>query len=262
MPTVSSSSSIRSEVRFFSQPSILGTVAILSAMVMCGKSPICCMTYPIRRRRLSGLTFVTSSPCKKILPEVGSMMRLIIFIVVVLPHPDGPTKTTISPSGISSERLSTAGCVWPGKTFVKSSSRIIISGAFAEPSFPKPLSVMQTPRSSKFPEHRKEPVEEQCQYDDGEHRPEHQVEGHRAADTRDPLEDVLSQPGTVHVGGDRGDPDDYERRYPYAGYYHRPRERQLYPEQPAPAAHPHAQRALRYRRIHAAQAHDRVAHYR
>src|SRR5918998_5923573 len=214
MLTVSRSSSTRSEMRFLSQPSIFGTVAMFSAMVMCGKSPICWITYPMRRLSLSPLTFVTSSPCKKILPEVGSMMRLIIFIVVVLPHPDGPTKTTISPSGISIERSSTAGCVCPGKTFVRFSSRIIISGAFATPVLPEPLSVMQTSRCSEFSEHRKEPVEEQGQHDYGEHRPEHQVEGNGAADAGDALEDVLSQSRAVHVGGDRRDPDDDQRRYP------------------------------------------------
>jgi hypothetical protein len=85
-------------MRSLSQPSILGTVAMLSAMVMCGKSPICWMTYPILRLSLSELTFVTSSPWRKILPLEGSIRRLIIFMVVVLPQPEGPTRTTISPS--------------------------------------------------------------------------------------------------------------------------------------------------------------------
>src|ERR671917_590540 len=40
----------------------------------------------------------------RISPSVGSMSLLTIRIVVVLPHPDGPTKTQISPSGISKER--------------------------------------------------------------------------------------------------------------------------------------------------------------
>ncbi len=42
------------------------------------------------------------------------MIRLIIFIVVVLPQPDGPTKITISPSLTSRVRLSTAGFFEPG----------------------------------------------------------------------------------------------------------------------------------------------------
>jgi hypothetical protein len=39
---------------------------------------------------------------------VGSISRLIIFIVVVLPEPDGPTRTTTSPSGMSMVTSSTA----------------------------------------------------------------------------------------------------------------------------------------------------------
>jgi len=48
------------------------------------------------------------------LPSVGSISRLIIFSVVVLPQPDGPTNMTIFPAGISSVRPSTAGFFWPG----------------------------------------------------------------------------------------------------------------------------------------------------
>ena len=40
-------------------------------------------------------------------------MRLTIRIAVVLPQPDGPTSTQISPAGTVSVRPSTAGCVGP-----------------------------------------------------------------------------------------------------------------------------------------------------
>ena len=40
-----------------------------------------------------------------------SIRRLTIRIAVVLPQPDGPTSTQISPAGTSSERSSTAGCL-------------------------------------------------------------------------------------------------------------------------------------------------------
>ena len=43
-----------------------------------------------------------------------SIMRLTIRIAVVLPQPDGPTSTQISPDGTVSERRSTAGSVCPG----------------------------------------------------------------------------------------------------------------------------------------------------
>src|SRR4051794_28631602 len=51
-------------------------------------------------------------------PSVTSIIRLTIRIAVVLPQPDGPTSTQISPAGTSSERPSTAGSVWPGYRFV------------------------------------------------------------------------------------------------------------------------------------------------
>ena len=38
-------------------------------------------------------------------PAVGSISRLIIRSVVVLPQPDGPTSTHTSPSGTSSDEL-------------------------------------------------------------------------------------------------------------------------------------------------------------
>ena len=43
-----------------------------------------------------------------------SIMRLTIRIAVVLPQPDGPTSTQISPAGTSSESESTAGSCRPG----------------------------------------------------------------------------------------------------------------------------------------------------
>src|SRR6266566_8914924 len=41
-------------------------------------------------------------------PRSGSISRLIMRSVVVLPHPDGPMRTQVSPSGISSDRSRTA----------------------------------------------------------------------------------------------------------------------------------------------------------
>src|SRR3954471_17184694 len=41
-------------------------------------------------------------------PDVGSTRRLTIRIVVVLPHPDGPTRTAICPTGTSRDRSLTA----------------------------------------------------------------------------------------------------------------------------------------------------------
>ena len=49
-----------------------------------------------------------SRPSMKILPEVGGIRRLIIFIVVVLPQPDGPSSTQTSPASTSMLTASTA----------------------------------------------------------------------------------------------------------------------------------------------------------
>ncbi len=68
----------------------------------------------MRRRSSSGELWVTSSPSSRMTPLVGSMMRLTIFIVVVLPQPDGPTSTTISPCGTTRSSSRTAGSLWPG----------------------------------------------------------------------------------------------------------------------------------------------------
>src|SRR5918998_4403805 len=228
MPTVSSNSSIRREVRSLSQPSIFGTVAMLSAMVMCGKSPICWITYPILRRRMSEFTFVTSSPWRKILPLEGSIRRLIIFIVVVLPQPDGPTKTTISPSYISIERSSTAGSSWAGKSLERFSSRIMVSAVCL--SSLVALSVTDPPGSRKFAEHVEERIEDQRQHDDAEYAAKHQVEGGNAADAGEPGEDVLAQPRTAHDGGDRRDTHEEHGGHSHPGNDDRPSQGQLDPQ--------------------------------
>src|SRR5215831_2564316 len=51
--------------------------------------------------RLFGGTFVTSWPCSRITPWVGSSKPAIIRMVVVLPQPDGPSREKNSPSRMS-----------------------------------------------------------------------------------------------------------------------------------------------------------------
>ncbi len=63
----------------------------------------------MRRRSSTAGSPATSSPSIVIRPPVGSISRLIIFMVVVLPQPDGPTRTQISPALMVSDRSSTAG---------------------------------------------------------------------------------------------------------------------------------------------------------
>ena len=61
-----------------------------------------------------------------IVPAVGSTSRLIILSVVVLPHPDGPTSATISPSAMSSVRSVTAGLTVPSNCLCTSTREIAV----------------------------------------------------------------------------------------------------------------------------------------
>ena len=61
---------------------------------------------------------MTSCPSIVIRPPVGSIRRFTIFMDVVLPQPDGPTRTQISPAGIVSVRSVTADDSAPGYCFV------------------------------------------------------------------------------------------------------------------------------------------------
>ena len=60
-------------------------------------------------RRSSATSIVAvSRPSTEIVPEVGLIIRLTMRSDVVLPQPEGPTRTVIWPVGASSVRLSTA----------------------------------------------------------------------------------------------------------------------------------------------------------
>ncbi len=70
---------------------------------------------------------VASTPSTQMVPEVGSMIRLIIFNVVVLPQPDGPTSVMIVPRLTSKLRSPTAGRADPPNVFDMCSNRIMAS---------------------------------------------------------------------------------------------------------------------------------------
>src|ERR1019366_282099 len=61
----------------------------------------------LRRRALTSIVAV-SRPSMEMAPDVGSISRLIIVREVVLPHPEGPAKTTISPERTSTDSSPTA----------------------------------------------------------------------------------------------------------------------------------------------------------
>ena len=60
---------------------------------------------------------MTSSPPTRTVPEVGSLKPAIIRSVVVLPHPDGPSREKNSPLTMS--RSSPSTTVVPPKTLVR-----------------------------------------------------------------------------------------------------------------------------------------------
>src|SRR4051812_15628753 len=91
-----------------------------------------------------------SSPSIAIVPEVGSIVRLIIRRLVVLPQPEGPTNTVISLVRSSIDRLSTA-TVPPGKALVTASNVIMeLSGS----SVPGPVPQRAGPLSRNLVQFR------------------------------------------------------------------------------------------------------------
>src|SRR5687768_13430813 len=79
-----------------------------------------------RRSSCTG-TAPRSRPSSSIVPLVGSISRLIMRSVVVLPQPEEPSSTVISRLGISSVRPSTATV--PSGYRLETSLNVIMSGA-------------------------------------------------------------------------------------------------------------------------------------
>ena len=55
----------------------------------------------------------TLTPSIRMSPSLSSIMRFTSLSAVVLPQPDGPTSTQISPAGTVSEKSPSAGSAWP-----------------------------------------------------------------------------------------------------------------------------------------------------
>ena len=122
---------------------------------------------------------VTSSPSITIRPWLGSIRRLIIFSVVVLPQPDGPTNITVEPAGISRVRWSTAGLAREPYCLVTPSSRIgtpVTSERASGAVFWAELrgSDTETSRGGQAPQQGEEEIEDEGHDDHsddaGEHR--------------------------------------------------------------------------------------------
>ncbi len=70
-----------------------------------------------------------STPPIEMDPEVGSISRLIMRSVVVLPHPDGPMSAMIEPAGTSRVNALTASLSLPGKRFVSAAREMALASA-------------------------------------------------------------------------------------------------------------------------------------
>ena len=99
----------------FPTPSILRPKATLSSEDRCGKSAKCWKTVVVAR--LCGGRSTSDWPSSTMSPSVGNSWPPIIRSVVVLPQPDGPSRTTYSPWSTCRFTSSTAS-VPPGNSFV------------------------------------------------------------------------------------------------------------------------------------------------
>ena len=86
--------------------------AMLSKTFICGYSAYSWKTIATSRR--CGATSLTTSPSIAISPAVIVSSPAVIRSAVVLPQPEGPTKTMNSPSPTSRLRSRTAPALWSG----------------------------------------------------------------------------------------------------------------------------------------------------
>ena len=115
-PTMSSASMARCRRSGLPRPSIFSPKATLSRTLRCGKRAKCWKTVVVGR--LCGGRPTSDCPSRTMSPSVGNSCPPIIRSVVVLPQPDGPSRTTYSPWSTCRFTSSTA-TVPPGKTFVR-----------------------------------------------------------------------------------------------------------------------------------------------
>src|SRR2546430_4051821 len=95
----------------------------------------------------------TELPSMVMSPSVMSIRRLTIFIAVVLPPPDGPTSTQISPAGTARDRLLTAGTDRPAYRLVTRSK----TSSAAPPPPPTEASGMGRPPEDRGDRHERAP---------------------------------------------------------------------------------------------------------
>src|SRR5882757_8900982 len=219
------------------------------------------------RRSSSASRRVTSSSPMRMRPLLGSIRRLIIFIVVVLPQPEGPTSITISPAGISRVMLSTAGADRASYRFVTPSSRM---RAPPTPSDAADLAVddsvvadsdTNSPWGGEAGDDVEHGIQDDCQDQDADGAGHDRVGRIGAAGTGDPREDVATEPGAEGERRDGGDTHQHLCRYPDAGHDHGPGQWQLEAHQCGEPAHSHSARRLDECPVDARETDHDVAQY-
>ena len=105
------------------------------------------------RRSSTGSASRMFDPLIRISPDVGSISRLIIRIVVVLPQPDGPTRAAIRPRGTSKDSSWTATV--PSGYVLATSCRLIAGVWFTSPPRPRTEGPHGMARRVGQPGHRR-----------------------------------------------------------------------------------------------------------
>src|SRR6266446_3452885 len=91
------------------------------------------------RRKVTVSTCMMSRPPTLTIPASASIMRLMMRMVVVFPHPDGPMSAQTSPSGILKVSRSTAGRAVPGNCFTRSTMSITEASRGEASRYHRPL---------------------------------------------------------------------------------------------------------------------------
>src|SRR5436305_14378120 len=111
---------------------------------MCGHTAYDWNTIPMLRRRGGTCTprsgAATSSPAIEIEPLVGCSSPAMQRRVVVLPQPEGPSSTTISPAALRKLTLSTAGratrnCLRRGEKISSEDILVLLVPVYVGPHF-------------------------------------------------------------------------------------------------------------------------------
>jgi hypothetical protein len=163
---------------------------------------------------------------------------LIIFKVVVLPQPEGPTNMTIFPAGTSMVSPSTAGFAWPAYRLVTWSSRMrapVIPSARAGTAV---VSDTDTSRSCESTQAEEQEIKDESKNDDTNDAGDNGFKGIRAAEPGEAGKNEAAQSWAQGISGHSRNPHDHLGGDTDPGQDHWPRHGQLNLDKGAGPAHP------------------------